>query len=400
MRSMREVVGDLSQTNHYMVSFSTLNNTLMSYIQAKIGYQEDVRLFLSRKTGLLCSEASLPTSSLATGEVRDNFMGIPQEFAHTRLYTDIDFTFYVDTNYVNLRIFESWMDYISGGSGADELTENYYRRMTYPSTYKVQTMFISKFEKDFNSQIDYQFINAFPKLVTAIPVAYGAADLLKVTVQFSYDRYIVNPRGSIKKANISEFSDIPRIANDAPPTQGIEVQNKRTRASNPQGGTAATPQDAAPPSVPEQNNVAEPTTNEPTNPTQNKNPPNTPTTDRLDRDERRARTAGDQAVTQNTANLNYGIPNGGERFFTGSDGKGYRVKRFGNNDIVIYGDVSAIGNIGDFEVTSRKNGVWQNGNDWLRKEFIRASQKGGLSGGYYGYQNRDAYVKHMNDLGY
>lgn len=217
MKDMRELVGDLSQTNHYMVSFSTLNSTLMSYIQNRIGFQEDVRNFLSRKTGLLCSEASLPTSSFATGEVRDNFMGIPQEFAHTRLYTDIDFTFYVDTNYVNLKIFESWMDYISGGSEAEisELNEDYYRRMRYPDNYKVQTMFISKFERDFNSQIDYQFINAFPKLVTAIPVSYGAADLLKVSVQFTYDRYIVNPRGSIKKSNTSGFNDITRVANDS-----------------------------------------------------------------------------------------------------------------------------------------------------------------------------------------
>ena len=217
MKDMRELVGDLSQTNHYMVSFSTLSSTLMSYIQNRIGFQEDVRNFLSRKTGLLCSEASLPTSSFATGEVRDNFMGIPQEFAHTRLYTDIDFTFYVDTNYVNLKIFESWMDYISGGSEAEisELNENYYRRMRYPDTYKVQTMFISKFERDFNSQIDYQFINAFPKLVTAIPVSYGAADLLKVSVQFTYDRYIVNPRGSIRKSNTSGFNDITRVSNDS-----------------------------------------------------------------------------------------------------------------------------------------------------------------------------------------
>ena len=217
MKDMRELVGDLSQTNHYMVSFSALNSTLMSYIQNRIGFQEDVRNFLSRKTGLLCSEASLPTSSFATGEVRDNFMGIPQEFAHTRLYTDIDFTFYVDTNYVNLKIFESWMDYISGGSEAEisELNEDYYRRMRYPDTYKVQTMFISKFERDFNSQIDYQFINAFPKLVTAIPVSYGAADLLKVSVQFTYDRYIVNPRGSIRKSNTSGFNDITRVANDS-----------------------------------------------------------------------------------------------------------------------------------------------------------------------------------------
>jgi len=217
MRDMRELVGDLSQTNYYMLSFSTLNSTLMSYIQKRIGFQEDVRNFLSRKTGLLCSEASLPTSSFATGEVRDNFMGIPQEFAHTRLYTDIDFTFYVDTNYVNLKIFESWMDYISGGSEAEisELNEDYYRRMRYPDNYKVQTMFISKFERDFNSQIDYQFINAFPKLVTAVPVSYGAADLLKVSVQFTYDRYIVNPRGSIRKSNSSGFNDITRVGNDS-----------------------------------------------------------------------------------------------------------------------------------------------------------------------------------------
>jgi hypothetical protein len=220
MKDMRELVGDLSQTNHYMVSFSTLNSTLMSYIQKRIGFQEDVRNFLSRKTGLLCSEASLPTSSLATGEVRDDFMGIPQEFAHTRLYTDIDFTFYVDTNYVNLKIFESWMDYITGGSEAEisELDDNYYRRMNYPDNYKVQTMFISKFERDFNSQIDYQFINAFPKLVTAIPVSYGAADLLKVSVQFTYDRYIVNPRGSIKKSNSSGFNDIARVSNNTTAT--------------------------------------------------------------------------------------------------------------------------------------------------------------------------------------
>ena len=224
MKDLRELVGDLSQTNHYLVSFSTLNSTLMSYIQSRIGFTEDTRNFLSRKTGLLCAEASLPTSSMATAEVRDNFMGIPQEFAHTRLYTDIDFTFYVDSNYVNLRIFEAWMDYIAGGSELeiDELNENYYRRMNYPDNYKVQTMFISKFERDFNSQIDYQFVNAFPKLVTAIPVSYGAADLLKVTVSFTYDRYIVNPKGSIKKANTSEFNDIARVANESVPSAPVK----------------------------------------------------------------------------------------------------------------------------------------------------------------------------------
>ena len=35
--------------------------------------------------GILCFDASLPASAFATAEVKDNFMGVPQEFAHSRL---------------------------------------------------------------------------------------------------------------------------------------------------------------------------------------------------------------------------------------------------------------------------------------------------------------------------
>ena len=39
------------------------------------------------------------------------------------------------------------------------------------------------------------------KLVNAIPVSYGGADILKVSVDFNYDRYIMNPEGSISKGS-------------------------------------------------------------------------------------------------------------------------------------------------------------------------------------------------------
>ena len=64
----------------------------------------------------MCFDASLPASALATAEVKDNFMGVPQEFAHSRLYTDIDFSFYIDKDYTLVRIFEGWMDYITSGA--------------------------------------------------------------------------------------------------------------------------------------------------------------------------------------------------------------------------------------------------------------------------------------------
>ena len=211
MNQVQDLVGKISQSNQYLVSFSSLKPEILEYLGGYLGIKNPSN-FLSRKSGLLCSDAVLPTTSYATGEVTDNFMGVPQEFAHTRLYTDIDFTFYIDTDYTNLRIFEGWMDFISSGSHnqINELRDNYYKRYRYPDDYKVQTMFISKFEKDITSQIDYQFINAFPKTMTTIPVSYGDADLLRVSVTFNYDRYIVNPRGSYINSPISDFDDIPR----------------------------------------------------------------------------------------------------------------------------------------------------------------------------------------------
>ena len=192
MQQVKEKLGKLSLTNQYQVHFSSLKPTITDYLE-RIGL-DNARDFLSRDMGILCSEASLPASAFATGEVKDNFMGIPQEFAHTRLYTDIDFTFYVDQEYTLLRIFEGWMDYVSSGADGDGVglgEAGFYRRFKYPNDYKCDTMSIAKFEKNIERTLLYEFRNAFPKSITSLPVTYGAADLLKVTVSFNYDRYIV-----------------------------------------------------------------------------------------------------------------------------------------------------------------------------------------------------------------
>ena len=192
MQDVKEKLGKLSLTNQYQVNFSSLKKTITDYLES-IGI-DNAKEFLSRDAGLLCSDASLPASAFATGEVKDNFMGIPQEFAHTRLYTDIDFTFYVDEDYTMLRVFEGWMDYISSGADADGVgvgQRGFYRRFKYPNDYKCDTMSITKFEKNIERTLLYEFVNAFPKSITSLPVTYGAADLLKVTVSFNYDRYVM-----------------------------------------------------------------------------------------------------------------------------------------------------------------------------------------------------------------
>ena len=189
----KSIIGPLAQTNHFLVTFSSLTPSVESYLANYTGIR-NIKSFLSRQLGILCSDAVLPTSTLATAEVKDNFMGVPQQFAHTRFYTDISYSFYIDEDYTLLKIFEGWMEYISSGANTTVNQDNraYYRRMRYPDSYKCNTMYINKFEKNYKRTLRYRFVNVFPKSIDAVPVSYGSADILKVSVNFNYDRYIVN----------------------------------------------------------------------------------------------------------------------------------------------------------------------------------------------------------------
>jgi len=196
---------------------------------------------------MLCTDASLPGSTFATSEIKDSYMGVTQEFAHTRLYTDIDFTYYIDTEYRVLRYFEAWMDYISGG--ADSLlnqnassNQRYYRRFNYPNTYK-SSMRIYKFER-YNKKtntltyLDYSFTNAFPKSLAATPVNSGDSELLKVTVTMNYDRY----RVLSDEVSLPEDSPPPPPGPPAPPLENgnsgrikqLQILAKRGTISNAQ----------------------------------------------------------------------------------------------------------------------------------------------------------------------
>ena len=188
----KNIIGPLAQTSHYLVTFSALTPSVESYL-ADYTRIPNVKSFLSRNVGILCNEAVLPTSNLATAEVKDNFMGVPQQFAHTRFYTDFSYSFYIDEDYTLLKIFEGWMDYISSGANKDVEQDHraFYRRFRYPDSYKCNTMYINKFEKNYKRTMRYRFVNLFPKSIDPISISYGPSDLLKVTVTFNYDRYIV-----------------------------------------------------------------------------------------------------------------------------------------------------------------------------------------------------------------
>lgn len=157
---------------------------------------------------LLCCEASLPGSNLATLEVTNDYSGVTERHAYRRVYDDrIDFTFYVDAEYnLPIRFFEIWMKYVSQESvaernGSSSRDKNYFYRFNYPDNYTVdQGLKIHKFERSSlgsgskgvkASILTYEFIRAFPISISSMPVSYDSSSLLKCTVSMSYIRYIV-----------------------------------------------------------------------------------------------------------------------------------------------------------------------------------------------------------------
>ena len=179
------------------------------------------------KINLMCSEASLPGSSLATFETNNDRTGVTERFVHRRIFDErIDLTFYVDAGlYQPIKFFEEWIDYITGAAttrdfatAADNRNDlkdpNYFYRMRYPNDYiSGQGMTITKFEKDPSSlqtqdpddreyssaELKYEFIRSYPLSITSMPVSYDGSSLLKCSVSMTYVRYIIH---NLDKINV------------------------------------------------------------------------------------------------------------------------------------------------------------------------------------------------------
>ena len=169
---------------------------------------------------LMCSEATLPGSNLATFEINYNFHGVTERHAYRRVYDDrIDLTFYVDAdNYIPIKYFETWMKYTvgeskkEGGGKLSSVNPNYFYRVNYPNLYMCeQGLKVIKFERNGNVSYDgskmkgdkyvgptleYEFINSYPVSVASMPVSYDSSSLLKCSVSLSYIRYILIPPGT------------------------------------------------------------------------------------------------------------------------------------------------------------------------------------------------------------
>ncbi len=169
------------------------NNSLKEFLEQGESLFPGSNYFLNQDViELSCSEASLPGSSLMTNEIIDDHTGVTERHAYRRQYDDrIDFTFYVDKNYKIINFFERWISYCVGENLQPVLDDpNYFYRVNFPKDYQTDALYIAKFEKDFDTFLEYQFIGAYPISIASMPVSYDSSQLLKCTVSFTYKRYI------------------------------------------------------------------------------------------------------------------------------------------------------------------------------------------------------------------
>ena len=206
-RPSKKVLSDLKA--------SILNPALTSHFQCWFYPPSAVRSLLptgevqdDRMWSLSCAEAALPGTSIATNELVNDFTGVTERHAYRRQYdTTSSFTFYVDHDYKIINFFEKWIGYIVGenetntdtlnaGTDVNGLSDNYFYRVNFPKLYQT-SIYVKKFEKDYDRTLEYRFLKAYPLSINSMPVTYNASQVLKCTVNFNFSRYLVDVQDSL-----------------------------------------------------------------------------------------------------------------------------------------------------------------------------------------------------------
>ena len=190
-KSMQQIKNNLlhpALTSHYGVSIG-IPDALRGMLTSDGGQQSQLNL--------LCSEAVLPGSNLATMEINNNYTGVTERVAYRRVFDDrINLTFYVDgENYLPIRVFEAWMSYIMNeGRNGDTYSPSHNYRVRYPdggNGYTATGLKVTKFERDYQNSLTYNFVRSYPISINSMPVSYETSSLLQCTVSLTYLRYIV-----------------------------------------------------------------------------------------------------------------------------------------------------------------------------------------------------------------
>ena len=203
---------NVAQTSQYLVKFALPSDQSSTSLRSFLRRKGVNDRFVVEDAGLLCSDAVLPGSALASIDTRGDFQGVVERFAHTRNFTQIQLEFYVDNEYKSMKFIEHWMEYITGAN-TNLTSDAYHFQLNYPETYKSNETKIIKFERDYNRFLEYRFIGLFPLALNSTRVSYQGSQVLKASASFSYDRYICGESSSLARDLKRAFNEIFNLGN-------------------------------------------------------------------------------------------------------------------------------------------------------------------------------------------
>ena len=195
---------------------------------------------LRERINIACTSATLPGSSFATHDVTSDYMGVTEKMAYRRMYDDqMAVEMLVDSEYKTLHFFEGWMDYISGKGINDRGNNENYKnfrngfRMNYPDGdggYREKNLIeLYKFERDtsVSQSIKYTLVEGFPISMNAMQLNYGGTEVLRLTVNFTFVRYVTEPytpSSDISSSNKSSAT-VPKNTKIKIPVEPFQIQS-------------------------------------------------------------------------------------------------------------------------------------------------------------------------------
>ena len=231
-------------------------DSLEAWLQNSGVYNNDGNLGQERFS-LLATEAMLPGATLATSTETGSRQGVVERFAAQRTFNDVAVTYYLTGDYRSLTLFQEWINYINplyidnkspvlpsatGYPDQSNFASNNFFRYRYPAQYK-RTMSITKFERNIDTTLgsniaeqnvsskpqalSYKFINVFPTSIQDVALSYSASQLLQVTVNFAYDRYVM-----IRSEDITGF-DESSPSNDKENNNKVLREDGQNISNNP-----------------------------------------------------------------------------------------------------------------------------------------------------------------------
>jgi len=183
----------------------------------------------------MCDEAQLPNINTATGTQTGLYTGLGQiDYAHTRVYTELQLGFMLDANLSALKFFNQWHDFIfseeitPANAGKLTLDENRITKLRfrndYACTIKIRKTEVGPESTTQRNPVTYVLEKAYPFAIDAVPLQFGSSQITKLTVQFKYQRHYTQV---FDISNIKD--DVSKMDNISP--EGTIIPGSKTPSS-------------------------------------------------------------------------------------------------------------------------------------------------------------------------